>query len=162
MAINAVKSGMSALQASRQYKVPSRTLYDKVKKMGIVGNRPTNRQARRSPSDIGSPASFPYGVSGVNGTESPQFEEQSNPQPLNDSEGTAEIKQERLPIDPSHLLMKALEHGSDIVNRDPLLLLAAANQSLQMMSQSQSAVYPAAERPSQTGTPEPSSKYSSP
>ena len=29
-AIEAVKSGMSALQASRKFKVPSRTLYDKV------------------------------------------------------------------------------------------------------------------------------------
>ena len=28
--------GMSALQASRKYGVPSRTLYDKVKKMGIL------------------------------------------------------------------------------------------------------------------------------
>lgn len=35
-AIEEVKSGMSALQASRKYGVPSRTLYDKVKKMGIL------------------------------------------------------------------------------------------------------------------------------
>ncbi|KAK4323732.1 hypothetical protein Pmani_005582 [Petrolisthes manimaculis] len=34
-AIEAVKNGMTALQASRKYKVPSRTLYDKIKKMGI-------------------------------------------------------------------------------------------------------------------------------
>ena len=31
-AIEAVKSGMSALQASRKFKVPSRTLYDKVRR----------------------------------------------------------------------------------------------------------------------------------
>lgn len=151
---------MSALQASRQFNVPSRTLYDKVKKMGIVGNRPTNRQPRRSPSDVGSPASFPYGLSGVNGAGSPQFEDQSNAQPPNDSEAAAEIKQERFAIDPS-LLMKALEHGSDISGRETFMALAAANgmQSLrQSMSQSPSAVYPAAERPSQTATPEPSSK----
>lgn len=35
-AIEEVKNGMSALQASRKYGVPSRTLYDKVKKMGIL------------------------------------------------------------------------------------------------------------------------------
>lgn len=35
-AIEEVKAGMSALQASRKYGVPSRTLYDKVKKMGIL------------------------------------------------------------------------------------------------------------------------------
>lgn len=156
MAINAVKDGITALQASRQYKVPSRTLYDKVKKMGIITQRPANRQPRRSPSDHGSPASFPYGLSGVNGTESTQFEEQSNAQPMNDLESTGGgIKEEQLPID-RNLLMKAL--GGEIGNRDQLALLAAANQSLQLMSQSPSAVYPAAERPSQTATPEPTSK----
>jgi hypothetical protein len=31
---------MSALQAARKYGVPSRTLYDKVKKLGITTNRP--------------------------------------------------------------------------------------------------------------------------
>eukprot|EP00090_Calanus_glacialis_P014224 TRINITY_DN2295_c0_g1_i1.p1 TRINITY_DN2295_c0_g1~~TRINITY_DN2295_c0_g1_i1.p1 ORF type:complete len:517 (+),score=122.96 TRINITY_DN2295_c0_g1_i1:220-1770(+) len=35
-AIEEVKAGCSALQASRKYGVPSRTLYDKVKKMGIL------------------------------------------------------------------------------------------------------------------------------
>lgn len=59
---------MSALQASRMYKVPSRTLYDKVKKMGIVGTRPMNRAVKRSPSNNGSPASFPYGISGTRGS----------------------------------------------------------------------------------------------
>ena len=42
-AIEAVKSGMSALQASRKFKVPSRTLYDKVKKLGIATTRPYSR-----------------------------------------------------------------------------------------------------------------------
>ena len=46
--------GMSALQASRKYGVPSRTLYDKVKKMGIV----TGRQMQRK-SLPQYPASFP-------------------------------------------------------------------------------------------------------
>ncbi|CAG7717197.1 unnamed protein product [Allacma fusca] len=39
-AIEAVRAGMSALQAARKYGVPSRTLYDKVKKLGITTNRP--------------------------------------------------------------------------------------------------------------------------
>ena len=39
-AIEAVRGGMSALQAARKFGVPSRTLYDKVKKLGITTNRP--------------------------------------------------------------------------------------------------------------------------
>lgn len=35
-AITAVREGMSAVQAARKYNVPSRTLYDKVKKLGIT------------------------------------------------------------------------------------------------------------------------------
>ncbi|CAB3370337.1 Hypothetical predicted protein [Cloeon dipterum] len=42
-AIDAVRSGMSALQAARKYGVPSRTLYDKVKKLGITTSRPFKR-----------------------------------------------------------------------------------------------------------------------
>ncbi|TRY73237.1 hypothetical protein TCAL_02562 [Tigriopus californicus] len=53
-AIDEVRKGMSALQASRKYGVPSRTLYDKVKKMGIV----TGRQMQRK-SLPQYPASFP-------------------------------------------------------------------------------------------------------
>lgn len=58
-AIEEVKSGMSALQASRKYGVPSRTLYDKVKKMGIT----TGRQVQRK-SLPNYPAQFP-GLSGM-------------------------------------------------------------------------------------------------
>ena len=50
---------MSALQASRKYGVPSRTLYDKVKKMGIT----TGRQVQRK-SLPNYPSQFP-GLSGV-------------------------------------------------------------------------------------------------
>jgi len=42
-AIEAVRTGMSANQASTMYGVPSRTLYDKVKKLGITKNRPVKR-----------------------------------------------------------------------------------------------------------------------
>uniref|UniRef100_A0A182WDY9 BTB domain-containing protein n=1 Tax=Anopheles minimus TaxID=112268 RepID=A0A182WDY9_9DIPT len=64
-AIECVRKGMSALQASRKFGVPSRTLYDKVKKLGITTGRPINRALKRSPSSSGSPASFPYGLSGA-------------------------------------------------------------------------------------------------
>lgn len=81
-AIDCVRKGMSALKASRQFGVPSRTLYDKVKKLGITTGRPMNRTSRRSPSNGGcgggggggvgggggggvSPAGFPYGISGT-------------------------------------------------------------------------------------------------
>lgn len=59
-AIEAVRNGMSALQAARKYKVPSRTLYDKVKKLGITTSRPFKRGSN------GSNACFPYGLSGTN------------------------------------------------------------------------------------------------
>ena len=52
-AIEEVKQGMSALQASRKYGVPSRTLYDKVKKMGITTGR--TQQKKSMPQ---YPASF--------------------------------------------------------------------------------------------------------
>lgn len=55
-AIEAVRNGMSALQAARKYGVPSRTLYDKVKKLGITTSRPFKRGTN------GSSACFPYGT----------------------------------------------------------------------------------------------------
>lgn len=55
---------MSAVQAARKYGVPSRTLYDKVKKLGIQTSRPLKRPA----SNGGSGACFPYGIgANVNG-----------------------------------------------------------------------------------------------
>ncbi|CAL1671646.1 unnamed protein product, partial [Lasius platythorax] len=63
-AIEAVKDGTSAVQAARKFGVPSRTLYDKVKKLGI----PTSRPSKRSISN-GSAACFPFGIGGnVNGS----------------------------------------------------------------------------------------------
>lgn len=71
-AIECVRNGMSALQASRKYGVPSRTLYDKVKKLGITTSRPMSRGVKRETNG----AAFPYGLSGAgggdeNGTSSP-------------------------------------------------------------------------------------------
>lgn len=69
-AIECVKNGMSALQAARKFGVPSRTLYDKVKKMGISSGCQRNRTIKRSPSsNNGSPANFPYGMGGFPGSE---------------------------------------------------------------------------------------------
>ncbi|XP_057380066.1 LOW QUALITY PROTEIN: broad-complex core protein isoforms 1/2/3/4/5-like [Daphnia carinata] len=56
-AIEAVKSGMSALQASRKFKVPSRTLYDKVKKLGIATTRPYSRVSSSTSSSAAAAAS---------------------------------------------------------------------------------------------------------
>jgi len=54
---------MSAVQAARKYGVPSRTLYDKVKKLGIQTSRPFKRA-----SNGGSGACFPFGIgANVNG-----------------------------------------------------------------------------------------------
>lgn len=122
---------MSALQASRKYNVPSRTLYDKVKKMGIVGARPMNRAIKRSPSNNGSPAAFPYGISG---TRSPLGLDAPHSQSMNDGENGGEMEpreREIFPfplvqgLDPS-LLLKAIEHGG---------ALAAANGMKNMVRQ---------------------------
>lgn len=64
---------MSAVQAAKQYGVPSRTLYDKVKKLGIPTSRPFKTGAKygvssRSASNGGSGACFPIGIgANVNG-----------------------------------------------------------------------------------------------
>ena len=51
--------GISALQASKKYGIPSRTLYDKCKKMGITMGRQIQRKSLPN-----YPAQFP-GLSGV-------------------------------------------------------------------------------------------------
>lgn len=64
---------MSAVQAAKQYGVPSRTLYDKVKKLGIPTSRPFKTGSKygvssRSASNGGSGACFPIGIgANVNG-----------------------------------------------------------------------------------------------
>ncbi|XP_014479551.1 PREDICTED: broad-complex core protein isoforms 1/2/3/4/5-like [Dinoponera quadriceps] len=57
-AIEAVKSGISPVQAARTHGVPSRTLYDKVKKLGISTPRPF----KRAPN--GSSTCYSYGIGG--------------------------------------------------------------------------------------------------
>ncbi|EFN82654.1 uncharacterized protein LOC105184928 [Harpegnathos saltator] len=52
-AIEAVKSGISPVQAARNHGVPSRTLYDKVKKLGISTPRPFKRAPNGSNGNSG-------------------------------------------------------------------------------------------------------------
>lgn len=71
-AIDCVRNGMSALQASRKFGVPSRTLYDKVKKLGITTGTPRNRssmkrEGREGAGPSSSSAAFPYGIGGAAG-----------------------------------------------------------------------------------------------
>ncbi|MPC16594.1 Protein tramtrack, beta isoform [Portunus trituberculatus] len=76
-AIDAVKNGMTALQASRKYKVPSRTLYDKIKKMGIstLPRRLPNKKPSPSSTEIEGSAPDPH----------PPQETMEPPQPDRDS-----------------------------------------------------------------------------
>lgn len=125
--------------------------------MGIVGTRPMNRQSiKRSPSNNGSPAAFPYGISG---TRSPiaHLEGHSHSQLMNDSENGSEMEQRDrdslLPfhqmLDPS-LLLKAMGHGGDIASR--VASLAAAN-GLKNMSRSMSQSPPPVYEGSSTAAP---------
>lgn len=158
-AIECVRNGMSALQAARQFKVPSRTLYDKVKKLGITQGRPMNRTIRRSPSNNGGPAAFPYGISGTRSTFAHSMDEVSHGQSYNDSENgsDAERERERGERKVPHHLPPAIPHpaaalleatflqqafdarGGEIAGRDALnamALAAAAHASLNGMSTS--------------------------
>ena len=51
---------MSALQAARKFGVPSRTLYDKLKKAGILPSRGATQRRESSSSSHGGSAKFPY------------------------------------------------------------------------------------------------------
>ncbi|KAG6439306.1 hypothetical protein O3G_MSEX000662 [Manduca sexta] len=92
---------MSALQASRKYGVPSRTLYDKVKKLGITTSRPMSRGVKREPNG----AAFPYGLSGTGGND--------------DGNATTPL------IDPS-FLQQALEGATRDGGREALHAMALA------------------------------------
>lgn len=149
-AIECVRNGMSALQASRKYGVPSRTLYDKVKKLGITTGRPMNRTMKRSNSNGGSPsAPFPYGLSGC-GTSSPYSvnenhhnyshgHNQSQSSHHNDSvdrDIEARERDHHIPTSISHpaaalldatFLQQAIEaRGGDIAGREALHAMALA------------------------------------
>lgn len=151
-AIECVRNGMSALQASRQYKVPSRTLYDKVKKLGITAGRPMNRTIKRSPSNNGSSA-FPFGISGTRSPYPHTLDNQSHSQGHTENEngGSDADQRERkhlastIPHPAAALLdatflQQALEaRGGDIAGREALhamALAAAAHAAVNGMSTS--------------------------
>ncbi|KAI5732915.1 uncharacterized protein LOC103508670 isoform X1 [Diaphorina citri] len=69
-AIEAVKNGMSALQAARKYGVPSRTLYDKVKKLGITTSRPFKRSSNNNNNSNSINYSYMYDRDNSRGEES--------------------------------------------------------------------------------------------
>lgn len=151
LAIECVRNGMSALQASRLYKVPSRTLYDKVKKLGITAGRPMNRTIKRSPSNNGSPAAFPYGISGTRSPYPHNLDNQSHSQAHNESEngndglGRKGHLSSTMPHPAAGLLdatflQHALEaRGGDIAGRDALhamAMVAVAQAAVNGMSTS--------------------------
>lgn len=108
-AIEAVRNGMSALQAARKYGVPSRTLYDKVKKLGITTSRPFKRGSN------GSNACFPYGISGTSSPYGGHMSENEDPG-LNH---TALLE--------ASFLQHALDRGGgDVGDREALAAMAAA------------------------------------
>lgn len=143
-AIECVRNGMSALKASRQFGVPSRTLYDKVKKMGITTGRPMNRSSmKRSPSSNGnSPAGFPYGISGTSSPYNPLNRDGSPPYQHNphdsyeaDEDERSErehnipptISQPAAALLDARFLQQALEAGGgDIAGREALHAMAFA------------------------------------
>lgn len=130
-AIECVRNGMSALQAARKYGVPSRTLYDKVKKLGIVTGRPMNRSMKRSPSHGGSPAGFPYLSGPPYGHHNP---DNSIPPPghHNDNDRDHDHLPPTIPHPAAALLdatflQQALEaRGGDIAGREALHAMAFA------------------------------------
>jgi len=58
-AIEEVKTGKSALQVSKKFNIPSRTLYDKVKKMGITTGRQQQRKSMNTNFSTAYSAAFP-------------------------------------------------------------------------------------------------------
>jgi hypothetical protein len=139
-AIECVRNGMSALQASRLYKVPSRTLYDKVKKLGITAGRPMNRTIKRSPSNNGSPAAFPYGISGTRSPYPHSLENQSHSQSHGEVENGSDLSRKAhlsstMPhpaaglLDPAFLQQALEARGGDIAGREALQIMALVNST---------------------------------
>lgn len=119
-AIEAVRNGMSALQAAKHYGVPSRTLYDKVKKMGITTSRPFKRGSN------GSSACFSYRRSGTGSPYSGHLSETDDP--MNNHSALLEA---------STFLHHALD-GRGPEERDALLAMAATAAAHAAVSHSSS------------------------
>ncbi|XP_036334608.1 broad-complex core protein [Rhagoletis pomonella] len=131
-AIQCVREGMSALQASRKFGVPSRTLYDKVKKLGITTGRPMNRTMKRSPSNVDSSAAFAYphgyGAEPLLSSIHDGHNDEREPKDHHRSEHHHIAPQLPHSLLDHALLQQALEsRGGDIAGRGALLLAAAAH-----------------------------------
>lgn len=140
-AIQCVREGMSALQASRKFGVPSRTLYDKVKKLGITTGRPMNRTMKRSPSNVDSSAAFsyPHGYGAEPLMSSLHEGRNDDREPKDHHRADHHHIPPQLPhslLDHA-LLQQALEsRGGDIAGRGALLLAAAAHAAANRISTS--------------------------
>ncbi|KAL3265789.1 hypothetical protein HHI36_009987 [Cryptolaemus montrouzieri] len=104
-AIDAVRKGMSALQAAKKYGVPSRTLYDKVKKLGITTSRPFKRGGN------GSSPCFSYMIGGSAG--SPYHMSENEDPPMNNNSALLEAS-------------NFLQHALDNRGEDALTAMAVA------------------------------------
>ncbi|XP_061399255.1 broad-complex core protein [Musca vetustissima] len=148
-AIQCVRDGMSALQASRKFGVPSRTLYDKVKKLGITTGRPMNRTMKRSPSNVESTAAFPfahgYGQAAAAAAmhEAAAREEREMKEHHRNSEhhhmASAIPHPAAALLDPAFLQQALENRGGDIAGREALhamALAAAAHAAANRMSAS--------------------------
>lgn len=140
-AIQCVREGMSALQASRKFGVPSRTLYDKVKKLGITTGRPMNRTMKRSPSNVDSTAPFSY--SHAYGAEPLMSSLHEGCNDEREPKDHHRAEHHHMPPQMPHslldhaLLQQALEsRGGDIAGRGALLLAAAAHAAANRISTS--------------------------
>lgn len=152
-AIECVRNGMSALQASRKFGVPSRTLYDKVKKLGITTGTPRNRSSsKREPGPSSSSAAFPYGSLNAAASAFGLYPNQDNQLSQSqdfDSELEAELKHHRPNphaglLDPVFLQKLAAEARSDEFRGDALhamALAAAAHAQFNGMGSSSRSVH---------------------
>ncbi|XP_015190982.1 PREDICTED: sex determination protein fruitless-like [Polistes dominula] len=115
-AIESVKSGTSALQAARIWGVPSRTLYDKVKKLGITNNRSSKRNAGRSSSsaeyscNYGENSNYPTNSSYVS-----ECDDETDNSHNHHENNTSMIQQPETSSYSSHITVK---NESNKLNRD--------------------------------------------
>lgn len=145
-AIECVRNGMSALQASRKFGVPSRTLYDKVKKMGITTGTPRNRSSIKRESREGAgpssgSAAFPYGLSGAPvpfGVYSNKDNQQEFDSELEELKHQQRVNSHAASLLDPVFLQKALEARNDDFRGDALhamALAAAAHAQFNGMNQ---------------------------
>ena len=135
-AIECVRNGMSALQASRKFGVPSRTLYDKVKKMGITTGTPRSRSMKRESGSSGGSAAFPYNLNS-SFLYPAQDNQLSQSQDVSDRNDVEELKhhhamQHSALLDPNFLQQALEARGGDALHA--MALAAAAHAAVNGMS----------------------------